>query len=69
MRDFLKTLRWLAAALVGSLLGLFIAQNAAVVELRFFTATISSRRAFVVITCVLLGFAVGWLFGITTRRR
>ena len=69
MRDFHKTLRWLAVALVGSMLGIFIAQNAAVIELRFFTTTVSSRRAFVVITCVLLGFAVGWLFGYTARRK
>jgi hypothetical protein len=39
------------------------------VDLRFFSFTVSSRRAFVVITCVVLGFALGWMFGYTSRRK
>jgi len=69
MKDFLRQLRWIVLVAIGVLLGVFIVQNAAIVELQLFTWTVSSRRAFLVVTCVAIGFVIGWVFGYTTRRR
>ena len=68
MKDLLRQLRWLALIILGGLVGVFILQNAARVELQFLTWTISTRRALLVVLCVAIGYVLGWLFGYTAKR-
>ena len=69
MKALLRQIRWLALVSVAAILGVFIIQNAARVELQVFLWTLTSRRAFLVLTCVALGFVLGWMFGYTAKRR
>lgn len=67
MHAFLKHARWLSLLLLAGLTAIFIAQNAAVVELRFLFLTVEARRAYIVGVSVFLGALVGWLFGATRK--
>ncbi len=69
MRDLLNQVRWVAFVAVATLLGVFIFQNAAEVELQLFEWSVTSRRAFVVLAFFCIGFLIGLLFGQSARRR
>ncbi len=69
MHDLLRQIRWLAFIGVAALFGLFVVQNAAQIELQFAIWTLTTRRAVLVLLTLGLGFALGWIFGRTARRR
>lgn len=69
MNDLIRQLRWIALLTIGGLLVIFVVQNAARIELQLLVWTVSSRRAFLVLACIAIGFLLGWLFGYTARRR
>lgn len=69
MKDLMNQVRWVLMAAVSMVLGVFILQNAAQVELQLFVWSVSSSRAYVILTCVFAGFLLGWLFGVSARRR
>ncbi|WP_143226548.1 lipopolysaccharide assembly protein LapA domain-containing protein [Actibacterium pelagium] len=69
MKKLIAQIRWVFLVAVAALLGVFILQNAAAVDLQFLSWTISTRRAFLVLVCVGLGCVVGWVFGYSSRQR
>lgn len=69
MKQLVTQIKWVALMTVVGLVALFVVQNAAVIELRFFSWEITARRAFLVLICLSLGFVLGWAFGATARRR
>ncbi len=68
MKELLRQIKWVMLISVIGLVALFVVQNAAVIELRFFNWEIAARRAFLVLTCLSLGFVLGWAFGATAKR-
>ncbi|MEL6241105.1 MAG: LapA family protein [Pseudomonadota bacterium] len=69
MHDLLRQIRWSAFLSVAAVFGLFVVQNAARIELQFVIWTLTTRRAVLVLVTLGLGFALGWLFGRSARRR
>ena len=69
MRDLLHQLRWALLVTIAGMFGAFVIQNATAVELQVFVWTITTRRAFLVLASIVLGFGLGWVFGRAPRRR
>ena len=67
MTQAMRQLRWLAAVIAATLIGVFILQNSARLELHLFQWVITTRRAVLVFVCVGIGFLVGWMFGYVAR--
>lgn len=69
MRQLAKQIRWLTLVVTFTAVGVFAVQNAALVELRFLSWQFEVRRVFVIVISLIVGGLVGWLFGVTTKRR
>ena len=68
MKGFAKRLQWGLYFSVLALIALFMAQNAARIDLQLFVWTISTRRAVLVLAMLAVGFALGWTVGRLRKR-
>lgn len=66
---FWQQARWVLILLLGGLLGVFAIQNVQQVDLAFLLWTFESRRIVVIGVSVGVGLIIGWLFGVSNRRR
>lgn len=68
VRELIKQAKWIIALLLLAALGTFALQNTAEVELDFLVWSFQSRRIVVIAVSLGVGLAIGWLFGLATRR-
>jgi len=69
MQKIMSLARWVFALVVGVSVFVFISQNIAAIEVRFFTFSFETSRAALIGASVAIGFILGWLFGLKPRRR
>lgn len=55
------TFRLLLSLLIGTAVGVFVAQNTAVVEIRFLFWTVSMSRALLIVLLLATGMLLAWL--------
>ena len=66
---FWQKAKWILTLVLGGLLGVFALQNVQQVELTFLLWTFESRRIVVIGISVIIGLVIGWVFGVSYRRR
>ena len=69
MRQLFKQVKWVFLVIVFTSIAIFAYQNAALVEIQFLAWKFEARRVFVILTSLIAGGLVGWLFGATSRRK
>lgn len=69
MKTIKSYIKWTISIILVLFLGVFTLQNSAELELKFLTWTFEARRAVVIAASFGSGLVIGWLFGISRRRR
>jgi uncharacterized integral membrane protein len=69
MHELVRKARLIVTVILSALLGIFAFQNVSQVELSFLIWNFHSRRIVVIAVSLLVGLAIGWLFGFSSGRR
>ena len=69
METLNRNLCWMIVITLALIVVLFLVRNAAPIELRFATWTITTRRAVLVIAAIAIGFAAEWTVGYTRKAK
>lgn|GEM_PF-3094485 len=69
MKNLLMQAKWIITLFLFAMLGAFALQNTADVELDFLIWNFKSRRIVVIVASLAVGLAIGWIFGLSARRK
>ena len=69
MRDLRNQIKWIILVISVAAILIFTVQNAALVDIRFLGWVFEIRRVVIILLSFVFGALVGWLFGVTPRRK